>query len=378
MKTNFITAKELRVKQNLLSIPGDKPGYYKWYATKDDLEILLNKFDEKFDDYKTFFNKKNDLYCIYVGVAINESLRSRLDWHINQQNTPTAVRTGFLSTLRQSISSLVGRDMSDTESTNNFIDRLYVEYFLTDYIIKSDEAKKQIGDIEKSMLSDDKIYILNIKDNINVNCKNFIKKLKNFRKNAKKIAILNMDTSKPIFEDDTVILREPDINDKNQIMQLREEFLHDGEKINGGSSLEKFEDYSLWLNKLEKSKYKETVPEGLVPQTQFVTVRKSDNKIVGIVGTRQYLNDFLLIHGGHIGDSVIKSERNKGYATRQLKLATLYLKSLGVEKVLITCNKNNIASEKSIIKAGGVFENEVPFDGETYKRFWIETKDYKG
>jgi len=47
-------------------------------------------------------------------------------------------------------------------------------------------------------------------------------------------------------------------------------------------------------------------------------------------------------------------------------------KELKIEKILITCNDDNIASERSIISCGGKLEDIRTFDGKNYKRFWIE------
>jgi len=58
---------------------------------------------------------------------------------------------------------------------------------------------------------------------------------------------------------------------------------------------------------------------------------------------------FLLQAGGNIGCGVRKSERKKGYAKQMIKLVLEKCKKLKIEKVLITCNEDNIASEKSII-----------------------------
>jgi len=81
---------------------------------------------------------------------------------------------------------------------------------------------------------------------------------------------------------------------------------------------------------------------------------------------------FLLQAGGHIGCGVRKSERKKGYAKQMIKLALEKCKKLKIEKVLITCNEDNIASEKSIISCGGILEDIRTVDGKNYKRFWIK------
>ena len=43
----------------------------------------------------------------------------------------------------------------------------------------------------------------------------------------------------------------------------------------------------------------------------------------------------------------------------------------GIEKVLITCSEGNIASERTILANGGVFENTITVDDEVMKRYWI-------
>ena len=91
-----------------------------------------------------------------------------------------------------------------------------------------------------------------------------------------------------------------------------------------------------------------------------------------MIDIRHSLNDFLLQAGGHIGCGVRKSERKKGYAKQMIKLALEKCKELKIEKVLITCNDDNIASEKSIIACGGELEDIRTVDGKNYKRFWIE------
>ncbi len=67
-----------------------------------------------------------------------------------------------------------------------------------------------------------------------------------------------------------------------------------------------------------------------------------------------------------------KSERNKGYAKQILKLALEKCKDLKMKKVLITCDEDNIASEKVILSAEAKFENIKSFEGKNKKRFWID------
>jgi len=112
------------------------------------------------------------------------------------------------------------------------------------------------------------------------------------------------------------------------------------------------------------------MPNTNVPaSTYFVFV---NGKIVGNIQIRHSLNESLLQNGGHIGYGVRPSERRKGYATKTLALALEKCRALGIDKVLVTCNKDNIASAKTILKNGGVLENEFTEEnGNIVQRYWI-------
>ena len=170
---------------------------------------------------------------------------------------------------------------------------------------------------------------------------------------------------------DKLIIRKPTLKDKEAVLELVEEFRKYESVINGHGSIDKFATYEEWLEKLAIYENKETLPENRVLSTQYITVRESDNKVVGLVNARWYLNSFLMFHGGHIGDSIRPLERNKGYATEQIRLVLDEFKKRGEKRVLITCKKSNLASARTIEKNGGVLENEVEYDGDTYKRYWV-------
>ena len=109
-----------------------------------------------------------------------------------------------------------------------------------------------------------------------------------------------------------------------------------------------------------------------VPSDMYLAVRQSDRRIVGIIDLRHHIDHPVLgTWGGHCGYSVRPSERGKGYATEMLRLNILNAKSLGIRRMLVTCNAGNAASEKVIIANGGVFEKTVHVDGAEIKRYWI-------
>lgn len=108
-----------------------------------------------------------------------------------------------------------------------------------------------------------------------------------------------------------------------------------------------------------------------VPATTFFGLDTVKDIFVGAVNIRHYLNEALLLNGGHIGDGVRPSERRKGYATKMIALALNECRKLNIDRVLMVCNKNNIGSAKSIINNGGMLENEVEIGGNIEQRFWI-------
>ena len=128
-----------------------------------------------------------------------------------------------------------------------------------------------------------------------------------------------------------------------------------------------YEDFAYYLEHLE---YKEP-QEGLVSDSTFFCFDEKRNLMVGAVNIRHDLNDYLLKYGGHIGDGIRPSERRKGYATEMIRLALEECRKLGLTRVLMTCDKNNIGSAKSIIRNGGILENEVLEEGSIKQRYWI-------
>ena len=171
---------------------------------------------------------------------------------------------------------------------------------------------------------------------------------------------------------DKIILVKPDLSYADEIIKYKEESLAESPIINGSAGLDRFSSIEIWFEELKKRSSQETVPEELVPSSTYLGVREKDNYIVGMIDIRHYLNEYLTQAGGHIGYGVRKTERNKGYAKQMLKLALEKCKELKIKKVLITCDEDNIASEKVILSANAKLEDIRNVDGENKKRFWIE------
>ena len=129
-----------------------------------------------------------------------------------------------------------------------------------------------------------------------------------------------------------------------------------------------YKDFEHYMDNLE---VKEGT-ENLVPDSTFFCLDEDRDIFVGAVNIRHYLNEALLRDGGHIGDGVRPSERRKGIATKMIGLALDECRKLGIDRVLMVCDKDNIGSAKSIINNGGVLENEITVEGVVEQRYWIE------
>lgn len=155
---------------------------------------------------------------------------------------------------------------------------------------------------------------------------------------------------------------------REQICDMLDEWNATGEKIIPYAIRKcSHDDFAAYMESLEVK----TDGGPLVPDSTFFCLDVDSGMIVGAVNIRHYLNEGLLLNGGHIGDGVRPSQRRKGIATKMIALALDECKKLGIERVLMVCDKENIGSAKSIINNGGVLENEVVVDGVTEQRYWI-------
>lgn len=158
---------------------------------------------------------------------------------------------------------------------------------------------------------------------------------------------------------------------EKQLIDMMDEWSKTGEKIVPYAIRKTdYYDFDAYLESLEVKDNKEE----LVPDSTFFCLDTDRNIFVGAVNIRHYLNESLLLNGGHIGDGVRPSERRKGYATEMIRLALEECKKLGINKVLMVCDKDNIASARSIQKNGGILENEVLVDGIVEQRYWIDIR----
>lgn len=117
------------------------------------------------------------------------------------------------------------------------------------------------------------------------------------------------------------------------------------------------------------------LPEGRVHCTYFwITDKPADDptgerEFVGYLALRHSLTPWLLEQGGHIGYAVRPSRRREGHASRALVLALGEAAALGLDRVLLTADEDNVASWRVIEAAGGVYEDSR----KGMRRYWVPT-----
>ena len=140
-------------------------------------------------------------------------------------------------------------------------------------------------------------------------------------------------------------LIEPTMEYDRQIQRYRQEFLEYDGSMDGCGSLRRFDQTQDWLDQVQLFKCAETTPPHSVPMTQYIYLRETDNKIVGVMQIRHDCNTFLAQYGGHIGYSV--------------------------------CPQGNEGSRRVILHNGGKYESTVhdPERDQDLERYWIDLSD---
>ena len=153
-----------------------------WWAKEEEVkELLKEPYYNLIEKLEPGSDELEGYYLIYFGIS--SSIRKRLNDHINQDHSDTNVDKGYLSTFRQTISSLLtGKQRGDhcQEATDKFIDKLKVQYFIS----SSSWEKKELEEIEKEAFIN-YVLPLNIRGNKNPKTSVFKKFLSNVRKDAK-------------------------------------------------------------------------------------------------------------------------------------------------------------------------------------------------
>ncbi|WP_424767474.1 GNAT family N-acetyltransferase [Paenibacillus sp. sgz302251] len=173
---------------------------------------------------------------------------------------------------------------------------------------------------------------------------------------------------------DSVELIKPSVEFKDEYISFYKDWKSSGQDITPWVVEKDPSNFDGMIDFLYSEDTEDKITNGsFVPHSTFWLIDKHSKKVIGAVNIRHRLNVKLLNCGGHIGYGIRPSERRKGYASILLALTLEITKEMGLNKVLLVCDKGNVASEKTIIKNGGQFESEYVEDsGNLVRRFWIQ------
>lgn len=132
-----------------------------------------------------------------------------------------------------------------------------------------------------------------------------------------------------------------------------------------------YKNYDQWLTGMQNRHTGRNLPEGYVRENFYLCYEGT--RLVGVFSLKFELTEYLLNYGGHVGYATRPADRGRGLATQMLRQGLVLAKEFGFDRILCICDNDNYASEKVILKNGGVFENELydPEEAVTVKRFWI-------
>ena len=162
-------------------------------------------------------------------------------------------------------------------------------------------------------------------------------------------------------------LVKPSIEYKEKCISYINEFHKYNSNVNGASKLDYY---------LEKSTFEDWLRylETQTNRSEYFLVDDEKN-LIGMVNIRHSLGEKYRIEGGHIGYSIRPTKRRKGYNKINLYLALEKVKQLGIKKVLITCDDDNIASAKSIEALEGVLIEKLYWEGTLIRRYTIDVEE---
>ena len=133
--------------------------------------------------------------------------------------------------------------------------------------------------------------------------------------------------------------------------------------------------YREWLREQDGWSRGEGLPAGYVPQTLFWLY--VDGAPAGMGKIRHELNESSRLVGGNIGYGIRPTERRKGYNKMNLYLGLIEAKKIGLDKVMLDCDVENLGSSKTMEALGGKLERtEIdPYDGILTSVYWINVDE---
>lgn len=169
---------------------------------------------------------------------------------------------------------------------------------------------------------------------------------------------------------ENIKLVQPCVEYQQEYIDVLNEYKSANEKPTFGLHFE-YDNFDEIIDEINNIKKGIKLPAWQVQRDIYWLVRINDKKIIGVINIRELSSEYFIKVGGNIGYGIRPSERRKGYATKMLSLALQKCKEKGHNRIMISCESDNIASEQTIIKNDGIFDSEIIDNGVTFSRYWI-------
>jgi predicted acetyltransferase len=163
---------------------------------------------------------------------------------------------------------------------------------------------------------------------------------------------------------------------RSYVAALREGFRRGAQETLSERRIRQIEaDFAAYLAAITDQTGRIRLPTGeIVPKVPFsVFWLVEDDEFIGEANVRHRLNAYLVKEGGHVGYGIRPSRQRRGYGKLILALALEECRLLGLERALLTCLEDNVASARIIEANGGELENVIhhPAGRGRLRRYWI-------
>jgi predicted acetyltransferase len=142
----------------------------------------------------------------------------------------------------------------------------------------------------------------------------------------------------------------------------------DGAGLTGTDEVISPAGFGRWIARLRRSEDRAIPPEPGGVHTTYRWIAE-DDRVLGAIALRHELDE---THSGHIGYGVRPSQRRRGLATFALARTLVTARELGLDRVLIACMADNVASARTIERCGGVLEEVRDSRWGPVRHYWVK------
>ncbi|MFB9675493.1 GNAT family N-acetyltransferase [Streptosporangium vulgare] len=144
----------------------------------------------------------------------------------------------------------------------------------------------------------------------------------------------------------------------------------DGFGLGTSDEVDSPDGFAVWAARLAEESEPAKPTEGGRMSCMYRWIVEGD-RVHGGIALRYGLDDYVR-QFGHIGYGIRPSSRRRGLATWALGRMLDEARALGLDRILIVCEVDNLASAKMIEHNGGALEGIRDTEHGPARRYWIE------